>query len=97
MLAALLLLAGSCMGEPEPASQVRLIPPEDSEFAERETPEVEGECQTSVECEISCQHSCALPAVGPVTCPSEPEPTPERVTDALCGCLGTVCAWYLPQ
>jgi hypothetical protein len=94
MIAAFACLLGPACdqvaGSPE-----RLIPPGDPEHVDLEQPEAAGECQSTSECQHSCVHGCVPLAGGPVTCPADPPPLPERLADATCLCDGDLrCAWY---
>jgi hypothetical protein len=94
MLAAFALaLASACT--PDDGDSGRLIPPGDEDYADLERPEATGECSASPDCEASCEHQCAPIPTGPVTCPADPLPLPERLDQADCVCDETaVCAWY---
>ena len=82
----------ACSDDPDP--QQRLIPPSDQDYADLETPEAAGECYIDEHCEAVCEHKCAPVPDGPVTCPADPPPSAERITDAYCLCDGSICAWY---
>ena len=88
------LLAAGCADDGMGSGGGRLIPPGDGDHAALETPEAAGECAVDADCEISCIYSCRTVPTGPVTCPSDPPPEPERVMGATCMCAETICAWY---
>ncbi len=94
MLAAFALaLASACSADD--ADSGRLVPPGDEAYAELEQPEAVGECAANPDCEIRCERQCAPLPTGPVTCPADPPPLPERLDQAVCVCDETaVCAWY---
>ena len=75
------------------ADDPRRVPPGDAEFVDLETPEQTGECAEAAACEATCLHACALVNNGPVTCPTDPPPLPDRLQAATCSCFETVCAW----
>jgi hypothetical protein len=91
ILAAFLL---SGCGDDMAGGDARLIPPGDGDYATLETPEAAGECAGDTDCEVSCVHSCRPVPTGPVTCPSDPPPEPERIMGAACLCVDSVCAYY---
>lgn len=87
---------GACTGGEDdggPDGPERLVPPGDNEFAELEEPESVGECESALDCLGNCEHSCTIVPDGPFTCPIVPLPTPDRVVDADCTCVESVCAW----
>ena len=85
----LLAGAGACFGGDED----RLIQRDDSQFDLLETPEESGECAQNSDCVDSCVHSCIPIPTGPMTCPIEPAPLPERLVGAECACAGARCKW----
>lgn len=71
----------------------RLIQRDDSEFSTLEQPEAPDECTATSQCEHSCVHSCVAESAGPVTCPVDPTPVPERLVGASCACADERCKW----
>lgn len=92
-IVAALLLTG-CGDDMVGGGDGRLIPPGDGDYSTLEGPEAAGECAVDEDCEVSCTHSCRAVPTGPVTCPSEPPPEPERIMGAACICADSVCAYY---
>ncbi len=89
MVIALCLLAGCPSAEED-----RLIPRDDSQFRALETPESDGECTESSDCEDSCVHSCVPTPKGPMTCPVEPIALPDRLVGGMCVCAESQrCKW----
>lgn len=88
------LLATGCADDAMMGDDGRLIAPDDGDHATLETPEAAGECTGEPDCEVSCVYSCRTVPTGPVTCPTDPPPEPERVMGASCLCAESLCAWY---
>lgn len=87
-----LLVAAGCGDDPG-LEDLRLVPMDDPDYGALEPPEEVGECGVDAGCVATCVHACAPDVPGPITCPKDPPPLPERLVDAHCACEQAVCAW----